>query len=38
MAYLKQKRKEDALKQYDALKNIDAATAASLKKEIDARK
>jgi tetratricopeptide (TPR) repeat protein len=38
MVYLQQKRKEDALKQYDALKNIDAATAVSLKKEIDARR
>jgi tetratricopeptide (TPR) repeat protein len=38
MAYLKQKRNEDALKQYDALKNIDMATAVSLKKEIDARR
>jgi tetratricopeptide (TPR) repeat protein len=36
MAYLKQQKREDALKQYDALRNIDAATAASLKKEIDA--
>jgi tetratricopeptide (TPR) repeat protein len=38
MAYLKQKRKVDALKQYDALKNIDMATAVSLKKEIDAHR
>jgi len=38
MAYLKQNRKGDALKQYDALKSIDAETAASLKKEIDARR
>ena len=37
MVYLQRKDREHALQQYAALKNIDDAFAASLKKEIDAR-
>jgi hypothetical protein len=38
MAFLKKGERDAAMKQYNLLKNLDEGAAASLKKEIDAKR